>query len=110
VEEAPFDAFVKQLRKGGTVVAASRSEGTVTVASLESVELPEPLELDVPEAEVAAAISMLSDDDRENLWPDASPQMAGIYYILVGLQETVQTAEPVPRRASLRNGRFVVTR
>ncbi len=109
MEQAPFDAFVKQLRRGGVVTEVSRSAGTVTVASLEFAVLPVPLVLDVPEAEVAAAIARLSDDDRENLWPDASPQMAGIYAVLVDLQETVQTADVAPSRVALRNGRFEIT-
>jgi hypothetical protein len=81
----------------------------VTVSSLEDLQLSEPLTLHVPDAEIQAAILRVSDEDRAELWPDASAQMAGIYALLVDLEMVLRTAKGVPRRAELRGGRFVVT-
>lgn len=110
MSESPFDAFVKQLSLASTVVEAVRAEGTVTIDSFEDRRFPEPLTLSVPDVELQAAIARVSDQDREQLWPDASPQMAGIYAMVVELESVVRTAEDAPRRAELRGGRFVVTR
>lgn len=105
----PFGAFVEQLAFTSTVVEAAQAEGRVTVTSLEDLQLSEPLTLHVPDVEIQAAIARVSDEDRAELWPDSSPQMAGIFTMLVDLETVVRTAKDVPRRVELRGGRFVVT-
>lgn len=109
MSRTPFGAFVKQLGLTCTVVEAVEVGGTVTVTSLEDLQFSEPLKLHVPDAEIQAAIARVSEEDRAELWPDASAQMAGIYAMLVDLESVVRTAGDVPRGVELRGGRFGVT-
>jgi hypothetical protein len=92
--ETPFlTELVRRMRLDNATVTVDIDRNGAGTVRWQDRDIDHPLILRVRERDLAAAVTAMGEDCRDELWPDSSIEEAGFNLLLAHLDEVVATRE-----------------